>query len=64
MLYWIKVYAVVIGALMAPFLLLYGVVVLSSLGQRVAGLMIRYLKRLRGLRAGLSRHHEPPLRPV
>ena len=55
MLYWFGVYALVVIAVLLPFLLLYLLVVVSWLGLSGIRVMFRSLRSVLAIRTGLSR---------
>ena len=55
MLYWFGAYALVVIAVLLPFLVLYLVIALSWLGLVAARFMIRRLKNALAIRTGFSR---------
>ena len=57
MLYWFGVYALVVIAVLLPFLMLYIVVAASWLGLAAVRFMIRRLKNTLAIRTGFSREH-------
>ena len=57
MLYWLGVYALVVTAVLLPFLFLYMVGAIGWLGLGAIRFMIRSVKNISAIRTGFSREH-------